>query len=355
MTKVLALNSSPRVGTNSKTELLLNSLVTGMRAAGASVEVINLHDKNIKHCVGCLTCFTKTPGVCAQRDDMDDLIPKWGESDIAIYAMPLYDYTMNATMKAFIERTLPSMEGYFAIHNNRMYHPVRYKRPAMVVLSVSGMPDELHFSALSAHMRYISDSPGRSLLAEIYRPAAEIITNPIFKQKGDDILAATEQAGRELIQSMKISPETMARITQPLIDPERYILTANATMKTCIAEGITMKEFWERKMLPRPDSIDLILFLIPYGINTSIVGDRKVVLQFRFSGEVKGSCHFTIDHGTVNGQVGTYEKPDLTIITPFEVWADIMTGKASGEHMLMEQKYQISGDPYLMQLFRRPE
>jgi len=46
--KILALNSSPRVGSNSVTELLLDRLVSGMRDSGADVEVVNLRDKTIK-------------------------------------------------------------------------------------------------------------------------------------------------------------------------------------------------------------------------------------------------------------------------------------------------------------------
>jgi len=46
--KVLALNSSPRTGGQSKTELMLNHLVKGMREAGAEVEVVNLRKKKIK-------------------------------------------------------------------------------------------------------------------------------------------------------------------------------------------------------------------------------------------------------------------------------------------------------------------
>lgn len=48
--QVFAVNSSPRVGDQSKTELMLNHLVEGMRDAGAQVEVFNLRDKKIKHC-----------------------------------------------------------------------------------------------------------------------------------------------------------------------------------------------------------------------------------------------------------------------------------------------------------------
>jgi multimeric flavodoxin WrbA len=60
--KVLALNSSPRGGGQSKTEIMLNCLVEGMRAAGAEVEAIDLREKKVKNCVGCFSCWTKTPG-----------------------------------------------------------------------------------------------------------------------------------------------------------------------------------------------------------------------------------------------------------------------------------------------------
>ena len=40
--KILSINSSPRTGSESKTELMLNHLVEGMQDAGADVEVVNL-------------------------------------------------------------------------------------------------------------------------------------------------------------------------------------------------------------------------------------------------------------------------------------------------------------------------
>ena len=43
--KILAINSSPRAGNQSKTELLLNHLIEGMQEAGADVEVVNLREK----------------------------------------------------------------------------------------------------------------------------------------------------------------------------------------------------------------------------------------------------------------------------------------------------------------------
>ncbi len=88
--KVLALNSSARTGSNSKTELMLNHLVKGMRQAGAEVETINLREKKIKVCIGCYNCWTKTPGRCIHQDDMtEELFSKWLAADICIYAVAL--------------------------------------------------------------------------------------------------------------------------------------------------------------------------------------------------------------------------------------------------------------------------
>jgi len=223
-----------------------------------------------------------------------------------------------------------------------------------VVLSVAGMPDEGHFGPLSAHMKYTYASSGRRLLAEIYRPAAEMLPNPFLKEKANDVLEATAEAGRELVQSMTISPETMKRITQPLVDPQFFAAMANVVWKTCVAEGVTPKEFDAKKMIPRPDSLDSFLLLFPFGINAKAVGDRNVVVQFTFSGGVEGSCYFTVEKGTVNAQKGTWSGADLTVETPFSVWMDIMTGKADGRQMLMDQKYRVSGDlSLMMQLFAK--
>jgi len=148
--KVLAINSSPRTGGGSKTERMLNHLAEGMRDAGANVDIVNLREKKIKNCIGCFTCWTKTPGRCIHKDDMtSELFPKWLESDLVIYATPLYYHTMNASMAAFRERTLPAIQPFFEKSDDgKTFHPLRHKIPAAVWLSVCGFPEESEFDAL---------------------------------------------------------------------------------------------------------------------------------------------------------------------------------------------------------------
>ena len=126
--KILALNSSPRNKGRSKTELMLHHLVQGMREAGAQVEVVNLREKSIKSCIGCFTCWTRTPGRCVHKDDMtSELFTKWIESDIVVYATPLYYHFMNGTMSTFRERTLPAIQPFFEISDGKTYHPLRHR------------------------------------------------------------------------------------------------------------------------------------------------------------------------------------------------------------------------------------
>ena len=182
---VLALNASPRGGGQSKTEFLLNHLVQGMEEAGAEVEVVALRKKKINTCVGCFTCWTKTPGVCIHQDDMTrELFPKWLASDLVVYAFPLYHYTVSAAMKTFIERTLPVALPFFEQGEAETYHPLRHDFPKAVILSVAGFPEMSVFDQLSAYVRFLFGFRTRTLVAELYRPAAESLTTSFFRGKG---------------------------------------------------------------------------------------------------------------------------------------------------------------------------
>ena len=126
--KILSINSSPRTGGESKTELMLNHLAEGMQEAGAEVEVINLREKKIRSCIGCFTCWTKTPGKCIQKDDMtNEIFPKLLASDLVVFAFPLYYHFMNGAMSTFMERTLPWAQPFFLRSEGKTYHPLRGK------------------------------------------------------------------------------------------------------------------------------------------------------------------------------------------------------------------------------------
>ncbi len=349
--KVMAINSSPRAGSGeSKTELMLNSLLAGMRQAGAEVDLVNLREKKVRYCQGCFTCWTKTPGKCIIKDDMtNELLPKWLESDLAIYATPLYDFTLTANMKAFIERSLPMLEPFFIeTDNGATRHPFRHKVPAAVMLSVAGFPEMHIFDPLSAWARYIFKD---SLKAEIYRPAAELMSTPLGKNNRTEILQATEQAGREIIKNGAVSSQTMEAMIQPIADKKDIAAMANMFWRTCIAQGITPKEASEQDLLPRPETLEEMVLLMPMGFQSEAAGDLEAVIQYDFSGSIEGICHFTIARGQMSGVVGPATDPTLTIAADFNLWLDIMSGKVSGQDAFMQGKASASGDLGLLTRF----
>jgi multimeric flavodoxin WrbA/putative sterol carrier protein len=344
--KVLALNSSARTGDVSKTEIMLDSLVGGMRDVGAEVEIVNLAKKKIKYCIGCFTCWTKTPGKCLHKDDMtNEIFPKYLDCDLCVLATPLYHYTVNAQMKTFIERTLPIAQPFFVKRDGVTRHPLRHEPPPVAVISVAGFPEESVFDQLKSYVNYLY---GDRLVAEIYRSSAEMLRRPPTNDRMKDILEATVQGGRELAESRKISAETLARIKKPVTDFEKMAPLGNLAWQTCIDEGVTMGEFQKRGMFPRPNSIETFLTVMQMGFNPQKAGGTNMTMQYRFSGQVEGDCYLKIDKGEISSSPGSIENPDLTIDTPFEVWMDILTRKADGAQMLMEGKYKVEGDTDLL-------
>ncbi|MCP4177922.1 MAG: flavodoxin family protein [bacterium] len=214
--KILAINSSSRPNKTSKTYLMLNHLVKGISNAGADVEMINLRDKKIKNCVGCFNCWVKTDGKCTLNDDMtNELFCKWKSADIVIYATPLFVHHMNAVMSAFHERRLPNTLPFFQKKRDKTAHPLRHKSPKAVWLAVCGFPEISEFEIFS---NYIKRTYHCNLIGEIYRSAAETMIEKKYKHKLKEILHATEQAGKEIVEQQKISLNTLSKITCPIDD-----------------------------------------------------------------------------------------------------------------------------------------
>jgi multimeric flavodoxin WrbA len=356
--KVLALNSSPRKSGQSKTELMLQHLTEGMQEAGAVVDKVDLRKKTIKPCIGCYTCWSKTPGQCLHNDDMRrELFPLWQTADVVVYATPLYHHTVNALMKTFLERTLPAIEPFLIPGTGRWSHPLRYRHPDVVALSVAGFPSDTAFEALSNYMHYLCGDKIR-LVAEIYRNGSEFLTKPFCQSRMHDVLAATRQAGRELVRDRSVSADTQQRIRQPLLDePEAMARLAYLAWKSMIASGMTPEVFESNDRLPRPRSMEDVLLLMRLGFDPDAAGELDAVVQFEFSGKVDGVCHLGIRGRAITTRTGAAVQPNLVIRSPFDTWVAIQDGALDGAQAFMEGAYTAEGDmdllPRLGSLFGR--
>lgn len=100
--KVLILSGSPRKNGNS--DLLCGEFMRGAAEAGHEVEKIRVQEKQIACCRGCYVC--RAGGVCAIKDDMADVMQKIIDCDVLVLASPVYFYSIDAQLKAVIDRTV---------------------------------------------------------------------------------------------------------------------------------------------------------------------------------------------------------------------------------------------------------
>ena len=99
--KIAILNGSPQEG---NTAAMVSAFKEGAEAAGHEVEVLHVGKMNIAGCKGCMYCKGKGEGKCIQKDDMDKVMPAYLDSDMIVYASPIYYFGMTAQMTAAMQR-----------------------------------------------------------------------------------------------------------------------------------------------------------------------------------------------------------------------------------------------------------
>ncbi len=100
--KILIISASPRKNGNS--DILCDEFARGAIEAGHEVEKIRLAEKDVGYCTGCYVC-TKL-GKCCKKDDANAIIEKMLSVDSIVLATPVYFYSMDAQLKALIDRTV---------------------------------------------------------------------------------------------------------------------------------------------------------------------------------------------------------------------------------------------------------
>ena len=101
--KVLIISTSLRGGSNS--EILAKECEKGASDAGHDVELLSLKGKDIKFCIGCLSCQSK--GTCVLKDDVAEIMEKVLAAEVIVYATPIYYYEMCGQMKTLLDRLNP--------------------------------------------------------------------------------------------------------------------------------------------------------------------------------------------------------------------------------------------------------
>ena len=124
--KIAILNGSPR---KENTAAMAEAFKQGAEAAGHEVEVLHVGKMKINGCLACEYCHGKGAGKCIQKDDLEKLMPAYLESDMIVFASPIYYFAPTAQLEAAWQRV-------YCIGK-----PAKAAKAALLLSSASGFYD----------------------------------------------------------------------------------------------------------------------------------------------------------------------------------------------------------------------
>lgn len=99
--KMCIITASPRK--NGKIQCMAKAAQEQGKKSGYDISIINVYEKNIKNCTGCMAC-RKTGECVIKDDDMTDITQKIKESNLVVIAAPTYFANVPAPLKGLFDR-----------------------------------------------------------------------------------------------------------------------------------------------------------------------------------------------------------------------------------------------------------
>ncbi len=227
--RVLALNGSP-LKDKGNTARILQPFLDGLADSGAAVEVLYTRDLQVLPCLEDFQCWLKSPGHCAQQDDMQMVHLKLRASDVWVFATPVFVWGASGPLKNVMDRMLPLIEPFITLQAGHCSHPIREGTPhaKVVLVSSCGFWEMDNFSPLLEQMRTMCRVIGLEFAGALLRPHAPGFSSMLeMGAPVKDVLEAARSAGRELGNTGTISLESMAAVSRPVLPRDDYLHHAN--------------------------------------------------------------------------------------------------------------------------------
>lgn len=222
--KILLLNGSPKAE-HSNTLHIAKAFLRGF-SSDTQIEQRNLCRMKIKPCLGCFSCWSKTPGTCVIQDDMQEIYSQIQAADIIIESFPLYFFGMPSQMKAMTDRCLPFMMPYMgneAKNEKASFHELRdetFHKKKLIVISTCGY---VHANPMyPALLQQLNLICGIKNYTSILCSEGELFVAEKAKRQREAYLAEIEKAGREFSKHLALSEKTKEKITQPILSPKGF-------------------------------------------------------------------------------------------------------------------------------------
>lgn len=135
--KLLIINGIPNGENHSDYEKEFEKIINNN--TDHEIVYFKLRDLNINYCTGCWDCWVKTPGLCAIRDDQEEIIKYIPHVDHMIFLSPIILGYESSLIKKFKDRFIPVAHPYIRIHKGEQHHYPRYEN--LPDLSFIGIED----------------------------------------------------------------------------------------------------------------------------------------------------------------------------------------------------------------------
>lgn len=218
--KILVFNGLPK-REKSDTLHITRAFLDGMNDVHQNdVEFINVIDKRIGYCKGCFVC-KQNGGICDMDDDMPQILNNILESDMLIFSFPLYCCSFPAPLKALLDRTMPLSTLAMLTDGDHYCHPAThdFSKTRFVMICGCGFPDAKHnFEAITLQFRRMF--PNNALTVTV--PESPMFNAQEAAPVTGPFLEIVRTAGREYASTDMLSPDTLAKLSSPMIPEELY-------------------------------------------------------------------------------------------------------------------------------------
>ena len=89
-------------------------------------EIVNTSDMKIAHCMGCNQCWLKTPGICAIKDDYENILKKLVKADSLWLVSNTQFGFLDYKGKRVMDRIMPMLNMTIGFRDGWMRHELRY-------------------------------------------------------------------------------------------------------------------------------------------------------------------------------------------------------------------------------------
>ena len=122
--KVLILNGTHQ----NKYQHTLDSISNTYKSQNHSVKILNLEQLNLNYCIGCWSCWFKTPGKCFHNDDTPMVLKNAINSDLVVFFSENTLGFVNSLTKNVQDKLIPLVHPYVELINGELHHRKRYQK-----------------------------------------------------------------------------------------------------------------------------------------------------------------------------------------------------------------------------------